>query len=349
MRTLKALWLISPIVGKFASGEDPEQGILACPQASARLRMGIAAVEWRRAGNQNVFLDPEDSRAVGSTDFGTVRICVVQKFFFDSEFDRWFETCSAAKKSGSRLVVDISDLPFHKRPPSVRRFYDEVLKICDAVVVNSEKMAELIAPYTSRRPRVIEDAIIGAARKPEFAPDKTLKLLWFGHPRNLPFLRRCLDSLAPFAMQRRCRLTIVTEDGHGAEELTRAIASQFAPAFEARFIRWSLEAMRIALRNCDLVLLPSDPSNPIKAGASPNRIAEALNAGRFPIASPLPSYLPFSDSAWLGPDLVEGIKWALANRGEVLARIRRGQALVMDKFAAEKIGCQWREFFEGLA
>lgn len=311
--------------------------------------MGIAAVEWRRAGNQNVFLDPEDPRAVVSTDLETIRICAVQKFFADSEFDPWLEISSAAKRNGSRLVVDICDSPFHERPPSVRRFYDEILKICDAVVVNSEKMAELIAPYTPHRPLVIEDAIIGAARKPGFAPDKTLRLLWFGHPRNLPFLHRCLDSLVPFAMQRQCRLAVVTEEGQGAEDLTREIQARFAPAFEARFIRWSLDATRIALRNCDLVLLPSDPSNPIKAGASANRIAETLNAGRFPIASPLSSYLPFSDSAWLGLDLVEGIEWALANRGEVLARIRRGQALVMDKFAAEKIGCQWRELFEVLA
>ena len=105
----------------------------------------------------------------------------------------------------------------------------------------------------------------------------------------------------------------------------------------------------MALRKCDLVLLPSDPSNSFKAGASANRIAEAINAGRFPIASPLPSYLPFSDSAWLGLDMVEGIKWALANRGEVLARIRRGQTLVAEKLSEKKIGHQWRELFESLA
>ena len=346
---MRALWLISPIVEKYASGNDPEQGLLACPQASARLRMGVAAMEWRRAGNENAFLEPENPRAVADTDFGAVKVCIVQKFFADSELDPWLETCATAKKIGSRLVVDICDLPFHKRPPVVRKFYDEVLKICDAVVVNSEKMAELIAPYTFHRPLVIEDAIIGSQRKPEFVPGKRLRLLWFGHPSNLHYVPGCLDSLASFAMQRQCRLSVVTEEGVGAEELVREIEARFAPAFEARFIRWSLDSMRIALRNCDLVLLPSDTSSLFKSGASANRIAEALNAGRFPIASPLPSYLPFSDSAWLGLDLVEGIKWALANRGEVLAKIRRGQARVTDKFAAEKIGRQWGEFFRGLA
>lgn len=149
-------------------------------------------------------------------------------------------------------------------------------------------------------------------------------------------------------MRNRCRLTVVTLDGVGAEQWTRDIEARHAPALEARFIVWTLEAMRSALRKCDLVLLPSDPSHPLKAGASANRIAEALNAGRFPVASPLRSYLPFADAAWLGDDLVEGIEWALAHRGEVLARIRRGQARVAEGFAADKIGRRWRELLESL-
>ena len=64
--------------------------------------------------------------------------------------------------------------------------------------------------------------------------------------------------------------------------------------------------------------------------------------------APLPSYLSFADAAWLGQDLVEGIEWALANRDEVLSRIRRGQAVVTEKFAAGRIGRQWRELFESL-
>ena len=345
---MKAVWLVGAIVKSFVSGEHPEQKISNCPLASARLRMGVAAAQWKRTGNENVFLDPEDPQAMENIDLGEAELCIVPKFFSDSRFDPWLEACSSAKKNGSRVVLDICDSPYHKRPLSVRRFYDEVMRFCDGVTVNSEKMAELIAPHTPHRPLVIEDAVIGASRKPEFEPGAILRLLWFGHPRNLHFLRSCLESLIAYTTQRRCSLTIVTEDGFGAAELAREIQSGFAPAFKAQFVPWSLEAMKIALRNCDLVLLPSDPSNPIKAGASANRIAEALNVGRFPIASPLPSYLAFSQSAWLGSDLIEGIKWSLANRGEVLARLRRGQALVAEKFAPEKLGREWCAFFESL-
>lgn len=345
---MRALWLIPPDAVPYASGGAPEQGLGLCHLASVRLRTAVAALEWKRRGNESIFWNPDTSSAPGGLERKSAEICVVPKYYHDLPLQPWLDACRAARASGSRLVVDISDNPFSK-PPPVPDFYSEALKICDAVVVNSERMAELTAPHSNHRPQVIEDAVPGAMGKPHFAPGGRLELLWYGHFTNLPFLQGCLDALIAFGAKRRCRLSILTMEGRGAEELAGEIEARFAPAFEARFIRWSLEAMKTALRKCDLVLLPSDPSDPLKSGASANRVAEALSAGRLPIASPLPSYLQFKESAWIGSDLVEGIRWALANRGEALARIRRGQAMVADRFAAPTIGRQWCELFESLA
>ena len=332
---------------QFASRDDPEQALLACKMASARLRIAVAALEWKRRGNENVFWDPGAADAGQRVDWTSAKICVVPKFFHDVPLKPWLDACTAAKSNGCRLVVDICDNPFNK-PPPVPEFYSAVLRICDAVVVNSERMGELMSPHTARRPLLIEDAILGKMGEPAFAPGRRVELLWFGHPSNLPYLEACLGNLLRFSMRKPCRLTVVTEDGIGVQEWTEDIQTPLAPRFEARFVPWSLEAMRIALSECDLVLLPSDPSDPLKAGASANRIAEAFNAGRFPVASALPSYLAFADAAWLGQDLIWGIEWALANRDEVLARIRRGQGAVREKFAADNVGRQWCELFESL-
>jgi hypothetical protein len=331
----------------FASGEDPENGLLGCHLASVRLRTAVAALAWKRCGNQNSFWDPEAVDGGQSVDWRTAKICVVPKYYHDLSLQLWLDACAAARSSGCRLVIDICDYPFRKAP-AVQEFYSRVLKMCDAVVANSGRMAELMAPHTAHRPLVIEDAILGTLSDPAFAPRERVELVWFGHPANLPYLQARLDALGAFATQRRCRLTVVTMNGVGAGEWGQGIRARLAASLEMRFIPWSLEAMRTALHECDLVLIPSDPADTFKAGASANRIAEALNAGRFPVASPLPSYLPFAEAAWLGQDLVQGIEWTLANRGEVLSRIRRGQALVAEKFAAGKIGRQWRELFENL-
>jgi len=343
---VKALWLIGSLAAQFAAGEDPEGGILDCPLASARLRMGVAAREWKRRGNRNVFRTLDAAGA--GIDWDAFEVCVVPKFFFDFPLEPWLDACRAASRSRTRLVLDICDYPFQK-PSAVPAFYTEALKICDVVTVNSERMAELMAPHTVRRPSVIEDAVLGAMADAAFAPAKRVELLWFGHPTNLRYLHAARDALAQFAARRPGRLTVVTQDSAEVRGWIEAINGRFMPALEARFIPWSLQSTRAALDECDVVLIPSDPSDPLKAGASANRIAEALNAGRFPVASPLRSYLPFAEAAWLGADLAEGIRWALANPGEVLARIRRGQALVSEKFAADRTGRQWGDLLEHLA
>jgi hypothetical protein len=64
------------------------------------------------------------------------------------------------------------------------------------------------------------------------------------------------------------------------------------------------------------------------------------------VASPLSSYRPFAEAACLGDDLLAGIRWAMANRGEVLVRIRRGQALVAERLSQESISRQWMSVLE---
>jgi glycosyltransferase involved in cell wall biosynthesis len=344
----RALWIVTAGIQKLASGSEPEQRVLECGIASARLRTAVAALEWKRAGNTNIFWHPGAGGSTQGIDWASADVCIVPKFYFNEAPEPWHQACLAARNSRCPLVIDVTDFPFASEYDVIRAFYFEALKICDAVVVNSERMAEFIAPHVSRTPVVIEDAILGMMRNPEFAPAGRLRLLWFGHATNLRYLNAWLDRLRRFAMQKPCRLTVVTESGSGAREVIQNIDARCAPALEARFVEWSLEAMAAALRRCDIVIIPSDPSDPFKAGVSANRIAEALKAGRFPVASPLPSYLPFAEAAWLGADLIEGIKWALANPAEVRARIRRGQSLVSEKFAPERIGRQWRELFEKL-
>jgi hypothetical protein len=346
---VNALWVVPAGIQKLASGNDPERKILEYRTASARMRMGVAALEWKRAGHRNVFWNPSADATGDAIDWAAAAVCIVPKFYFNEPSTLWLEACRSARENGCRLVVDVTDYPFASQFENVRSFYAEALKLCDVVVVNSERMADMIASHVSCRPQVIDDAILGSQGDAAFAPADRLQLVWFGHRTNLVYLDRCLGDLARFAVQRQCRLTIVTEGGIGVEEAARSVESRFGPALEARFLEWSLGSMADALRLCDIVLIPGDPADPLKSGVSTNRIAECLNAGRFPVASPLPSYRAFADAAWLGDDLGEGLRWALENPAEVRARIQRGQIRVNEQLAAEPIGRQWRALFEELA
>ena len=346
---MDALWLVPEVVVQQANGTQAEALLLSSPVASVRMRGGVAAAAWQRAGHRNRLLAPGNSAATVPSDIGAARICVVGKFLAEANPDAWLQVIAGVKAAGGRVIVDVCDYPFAKKSPAVTDFYEQVLPLCDALTVNSTLMAEMMAPHAPRPPQVIADAILDAPQPARFSPEGVLKLLWFGHQSNLPYLEPVIDALIAYSARQRCRLVIVTTPGFGVEQAARQINAAHAPRFEIRFRPWSAEATRVALDHCDLVLIPADLRDPLKAGVSSNRLAEALQAGRLPVASPLASYRSFSDAAWLGDDLTAGIDWALANRDAALARIRRGQTRVAQALSAAVVGQQWRELLQRLA
>src|SRR5262245_1163790 len=232
---MDALWLVPPVVAEEASRGQPEAALLASHIASVRLRAGVASSAWQHAGHRNVLLNPQNAAAVAGRDFASAKLCIVGKFFLDSDPAAWLDVCARVKQSGGRLVLDVCDYPFAGKPPAVTRFYTEALRLCDAVTVNSTRMAELLAPHALQPPKVIEDAILAPPQDPKFAPGKLLELLWFGHPSNLRYLDRTLEALVRYGDHQQCRLKVVTEPGHGVEQAVQALNARSAPRFEARF------------------------------------------------------------------------------------------------------------------
>ncbi len=345
------LWLVTPVLTPFIRGAQVEQTLLQCDLASARLRMAVAAGAWRAAGGSNGFVEGMADSLARAGDLSRTGICVVPKFAGDLPLTVWLDVIKAVKRKGLRMVIDVCDYPFRTDQGAVPAFYKTALTLADAVVVNSARMAEQMTPHFGKPVTVIEDAVLGAPAAPRFAPAGRLNVLWFGHPSNLRFLEPWIHALIERG-PKPCHLTVVTEDGYGVSQAAASLSAQRAPSsasFEMAFVEWSLQATRRELERCDVAILPSDPRDPRKSGASANRLAEVLQAGRFAVASPLHSYLAFSDRAWIGEDLLEGLKWSLANREVVIARIHKGQALVREKYAMDVIGRQWLEFFAALA
>ena len=109
---MRVVWLLPPAAMSYASGHNPEQGLLGCRLASVRLRVAVAALDWRRCGNENFFWDPGHTGAGKRPDWASSDICVVPKFFHDIPLEPWLEACLTAKRHQCRLVIDISDYPF---------------------------------------------------------------------------------------------------------------------------------------------------------------------------------------------------------------------------------------------
>jgi glycosyltransferase involved in cell wall biosynthesis len=137
-------------------------------------------------------------------------------------------------------------------------------------------------------------------------------------------------------------ITFITH--HSQEGLAREMAANLRRVHEQcelLFLPWSRPAVATELARADLVLLPQDAASEWGRVKSHNRLVEALRAGRFAVASPIPSYLELGEFAWTGEPLADGVEWALAHPDNVLAKIHAGQDAVEKRFSPRKIGERW--------
>lgn len=238
------------------------------------------------------------------------------------------------KRNGTRVVVDVCDNHFDH--PEHGPHLSFLCAAADALVCNTDAMRELIRARTGRDARVIADPWEGPAGEPRFAPGAVLELLWFGHPVNLDTLQSALPGLQRLSRTRPLRLTVVTAPGPHVAGLQAWTDSAFA----LRCVVWSPEATWQALAECDLAIVPT-LAGPTKEVRSPNRMVEALRAGRMVVAGPQPSHAAFADHVEIAADIAEGIERVLDDAGRVPARIAAARHLIEAVHAPEATGAQW--------
>lgn len=178
----------------------------------------------------------------------------------------------------------------------------------DLVTCNSEEMKRRIREKTGRDAVVIPDPY----EQREHAPEMHDKLLWFGHQSNVV-------DIAPYVGKLR-NLEIITN----------------APGFR----QWSPQAMDEAFHACGLVVIPTGKSM-CKSG---NRAIESIRRGRFVVAGYLPAYADLG--IYIG-DIVDGVRWCLEHKSEVLWRTKSAQEYVREEYAPQRIAKLWKQALFG--
>lgn len=239
-----------------------------------------------------------------------------------------------AKSRGARVVLDMCDN--FLTHPKFGPLQKELLACADVLVTSTPSLKKAFAEIGKNADAVISDPVEFERGEVKFAPNHVLNLLWFGHPVNMDTLAEFMPALAKLARTIPLRLNVVTTLPNGQQDLEKITPTDL----KATYTPWSVSATETAISDCDIVVIPT-LQNDTKDVKSPNRLLEPLWAGRMVVAGPLPSYLPFADSAWIGNDLTEGIQWCLANPSEVKARIVQGQVDIEKHFTQQAIGQQW--------
>jgi hypothetical protein len=244
---------------------------------------------------------------------------------------------NALRQSGVKVLADFSDDGFQR---SVRApYFRGIANVADGVVASTDALADVLREETANPVFVITDPVEGHRGMPTLdvatiTPDRPLRLLWYGHPTNLETLRLGVAQITQLANEIPVHMTIVTS--RDSENDVRMIASN------ARFVPWTPTAVFAELRNCDVVFIPSDPATRRFAIKSPNRFTEAVWAGRFTVAHPVPSYENLAAYGWVGDDLGQGLAWMLSNPAAALERIRAGQACIEKEYTPEVVAERWK-------
>jgi hypothetical protein len=337
---------------------------LSSPNATTRYRMLMPAREIARLGHEVQTFSLHGHMDEATNAAGKADVVVFTKLLADpgtSRFDGAITQYSDLRRrigpDGPRVIMDVNDDHFDSA--SFRDFYVQCKP--QGWVTSTPEMARVMLEAGLGVAKVIPDPYEGpegsaAAPLPTRFPrlfrmlDRLssqpghgwrVSLLWFGHPSGLPALAACLPDLVHATREFPMHLHCLSAARYGTEELAHAQNASGGGALTMSFEAWSTEATWSALRSCDMVLLPADLASEKSRVKSANRLIEALRAGRFAVAHPLPAYLEFSEYAHVGDSLADGISWAVRKPIQALRRVRRGQQMIAQRFSPDALAQQW--------
>lgn len=267
------------------------------------------------------------------------------------------------RASGARVLADVNDDYF--RDAKRGGYLRSLVTIVDGVVAGSPTMAHVVKHYSSEKSLFVVGDPLGAPHGdpmvfrrseswitrflglmlPGHWLQQRIRLVWYGNAPNWPNMSVWSNRLAEFAREQPLHLQIVTQPEIGVEEFASNFNSRFSPAAFMEFIPWKEDTVWDVVAGSHIVLIPSDLEDSSKSVKTANRLTDALNRGRLVVASPVPAYSAYTDCAWLGEDLVEGIRWAIDHPGEALDCIRRGQEKVVQRCSVDAIAASWEEAF----
>jgi SAM-dependent methyltransferase len=302
--------------------------------ASARYRVLIPAQQLARLGHQV---------QIGSPGPGgwppAVRDAAVEGLVVSKSFDAINEDLARAMKArGVRVVVDYCD--DHFAHPQLGPHYRNLAVLADTIVAATPAMAEAVRANTGREAIVITDPVEGPRGMPAFAPRlPALRIAWFGHPTNVNGLLAKSAELAQLAERFPVHLKVVTTPAPEIASRVAALSGSDARV-RAELVPWSLESTWKTLAGCDLAWIPVEEAAQ-KAVKSPNRMLEALWAGKPVVADAMPGYQPFADLMPVGQGLVAGATALLDDPAGAEKRVAQAQRRIAREHSGFACGNAW--------
>ena len=303
--------------------------------ASIRLRLGTIIQNI----NSNVEISVGENIAI-SPD---ILIIGKLKSTSNKSIRFWIEKIKLAKQNGAKIVIDYTDNHLYLNDFFYRPFYEELITHADEAVVSSNLLKSQLGNLFKKPITVIEDAIEISAITPKKKNSNSLNILWFGHSSNIDYLVKFVNSWN--YLNNKITLHILSnEEGLAFLNQSRINAPQNLSIYMEV---WSINSMIEAAKFCDLAIIPSDPSDPRKSGASSNRLITSLALGLPTAADKLKSYNEF-DNYFI--DIRSKEFEHLMNEPDFFhGQVLKAQQKIIPHFTKKIIGQRWISFFDKLS
>ena len=236
--------------------------------------------------------------------------------------------------------------------------YRDLLRHADHVVVPSQSMSKLVIPHlnTSIPISVIEDpSSVRLQPYRKFLPSQKLRIVWFGNTSNVFYICSQLEQLMKTVSDADfIELVILTNPGVFGmlDELFTSLLPHALRPWSLELLAWDHHNQPAQLENvlgsAHFAWLPSDPTDPLKAGVSHNRLVDSVLSGCIPIASEMMSYLELSKLALIGSDHGQLINRAVHQYQRLCEKHQRLRSPVLERFSPQKNHQHWVDLLSDL-
>lgn len=212
-------------------------------------------------------------------------------------------------------ILDITDDHFAHAIKGPR--YRRMCEMATRVTCCTPVLAERIRVETGVGATVIIDPY--EFPEVEFRWQGGRSVMWYGHAYNMSALQ---------GIHLDCPMEAITECEPGVHG-------------SVTYTPYSHGAMVRGFERHDVVLCIALQTEQARS-KSPNRLVNALRAGKFVIANEHPAHKEFKPFVWMG-DALEGLSWARDNVDDVRDMATAGQAHIRDRYSPEAAAAQWQE------
>lgn len=241
-----------------------------------------------------------------------------------------------ARRRAVRVIAVLSD--DRSTRPKLFDIDREMCGLASEIVVQTSAMANFVERSFGRASHIIEEPLEVPIQPPRGRSGSPPRVLWYGREDNHDTLEPGLGPLVRNSDHPMVFELVTNRLSEAVMSFAESVARRDSKSIIIR--RWSLEIQRQALRQADIVVIPS-VDRPDKHVKGHNRLVEAIASGVYALAYPLSPYRELAEFCWCGEDFIDGMNWFVAHPEAARQALERGQEHVRQRFSIGRIAELW--------